>query len=132
VITVELGSNQFIDCPAILALGTKTVLALKLDPLRVTLRVPTEGGGDAAHIEDGNVVKGEGVKTQRDEASFWVFVADQLVLAALLRKPQVVHLKLDLRPLGLRIYDDIDGLHIGTNVFSRNVISNANVAIELG
>jgi hypothetical protein len=132
VITVELGSNKFIDCGAILALGATPVLALKLNPLRVTLRVPADDGGQVALIDDGKVVTGQGVTTVVDERSFSVFVADQLVLAALVRIEQVVHLKVDLRPLGLVIYDDIEGLHIGTNVFSGNVISEANVAIALG
>ena len=132
MITVELGSNQFIDCQMILAQGTTPVLALKLNPLRVTLRVPVDGGGLVALVEDGDVVKGDLVEKVADERSFSVFAKDQLVLAALLRAPNVVHLKVDLRPLGLLIYDDDEGLHIGTNVFSRNVISKTNAAISLG
>ncbi|MBI4269165.1 MAG: hypothetical protein HY615_02445 [Candidatus Rokubacteria bacterium] len=42
-----------------------------------------------------------------------------------------VHLKLDLRPLGITIYDDADGLHIGQNVFSGNVVDRSAVAISL-
>jgi hypothetical protein len=35
-----------------------------------------------------------------------------------------------MEPVGL--FDDIDGLHIGDNVFSGNVISHAAAAINLG
>jgi hypothetical protein len=35
-------------------------------------------------------------------------------------------------PLGIRIFDDFDGLHIGENTFSGNVVRQAAVAINLG
>jgi hypothetical protein len=132
VTTVELGTNRFIDCRAILAYQATDVVAVELAPLRVTLCVPAEGGGPALPIEHGQVVQGNTVTTLRDERSFSVFVGDSLVLAALLRSADTVHLKLDLRPLGLVIFDDADGLHIGTNVFAQNRIAGADVAIALG
>jgi hypothetical protein len=55
-----------------------------------------------------------------------------LVLTALKRSEETAHIKLDLRPLGLSIYDDFDGLHIGTNTFSKNDFLAADVAIALG
>lgn len=132
--TVELGSNRFVDCRSIFAHDGAAVLAVALDPLRVTLGVPGESGGVKPIIEDGRVVGADDMKitTLEGSSSFAVFAAEQLVLVALVRADNVIHLKLDLRPLNLLIYDDIDGLHIGDNVFNKNAFANAEVAIALG
>jgi hypothetical protein len=64
--------------------------------------------------------------------SFTIFRQDfPLVLASLVR-PETVLLRLDLRPLGINIFDDFAGLHIGANVFVRNEVRNAAIAINLG
>jgi hypothetical protein len=54
-----------------------------------------------------------------------------LVAVALHRSADTVHLKIDLRPFGYEIYDDVEGLHIGTNLFAHNEIRGAAVAISL-
>lgn len=129
---VELGTNRFVDCRTILSHQGTDILAVQLTPLRVTLRAPAEAGGYSVAIDAGKVENGDGVTTLADERSFSVFVGERLVLVALLRTCDTVHVKLDLRPLGLVIFDDIDGLHIGPNTFSKNEISGADVAIALG
>jgi hypothetical protein len=69
------------------------------------------------------------VETEDSFAIFW----DQQALAVATRlDPQTAHLKLDLRPLGISIYDDSDGLHIGKNVFSGNEVVRSAAAINLG
>ena len=55
---------------------------------------------------------------------------DSLVLATLLDESRV-HLKLDLRPIGLLIHDEIDGLHIGAQVVARKNFIGCATAIAL-
>ena len=42
-----------------------------------------------------------------------------------------VHLKLDLRPIGIAIYDDHKGLHIGSNLFVLASFANCMTAISI-
>jgi len=129
---VELGANRFIDCRSLLGHRGVDVLAVQLAPLRISLRVPDDAQVTSIAVEDGAVVRGDGVTTSHDERSFAIYAHDVLVAVALLRDRDTVSLKLDLRSLGLHIYDDFEGLHIGTNVFAGNEIRNAAVAIALG
>jgi len=64
--------------------------------------------------------------------SFAVFWENEALAVATLLDAETAHLKLDLRTLGINIYDDPDGLHIGQNIFSENVVSHSAAAINLG
>jgi len=65
--------------------------------------------------------------------SYAVFWEREHALAiATLLDAQTAHLRIDLRPLGINVYDDADGLHIGKNTFAGNAVSRAAVAINLG
>jgi hypothetical protein len=71
------------------------------------------------------------VTTERSDAVFTG--GDQAVAIATLLDPPTdsAHLHLDLWPLGINIYDDLSGLHVGNNLFSGNVVERAAVAINL-
>lgn len=61
-----------------------------------------------------------------------VFWKDFLILSATLPDQETVYLKLDLRPVGMVIYDDHLGLHIGGNLPAGSSFSNCMTAISLG
>lgn len=61
-----------------------------------------------------------------------MYLGESLLAVALLRDGETVHLKIDLRPLGVQICDDASGLHVGFAVFGKNAITGAAVAIGLG
>ena len=64
---------------------------------------------------------------------WFAFIANETPLVvAILASPDTVHLRIELRPLGMNIYDDVNGLHIGGNAFRGNDIRNAATAINLG
>lgn len=124
--TVILGGNQFIDCQNILSYRGQAVLRVLVNPLRVEINAPADIPGAPNPVVLRNV---------QSERSFGVFTTgDRAVALATLLDPEreIVHLTLDLRPLGMNIYDDPQGLHVGNNLFSMNVIEGAATAISLG
>ena len=131
---VDLGTNRFVDCRALIGYQGTQVLAVHTSPLAVALRIPADIGQDGTQVvvENCSVLSGRGISISRDERSFAIYAGESLVAVALLRDGDTAYRKLDVRALGMQIYDDIDGLHIGANLFARNEIHNAAVAIALG
>lgn len=124
--TVILGGNRFIDCQNILSYKGQPVLRVRTSPLHVEINPPPDIPGVPNPVVLRNV---------QSERSFGVFTTgDRAVALATLLDPekQIVHLTLDLRPLGMNIYDDPQGLHVGSNLFSMNVVDRAATAINLG
>jgi hypothetical protein len=74
----------------------------------------------------------DGVRIVSTPLSFAVFWEEDALAVATLFDADTAHVKLDLRPLGITIYDDADGLHIGQNILAGNVVSHSAVAISLG
>jgi hypothetical protein len=66
------------------------------------------------------------------ESNVSIFWKDLLLLSARLLDKETAHLKLDLPPLGIVIYDDPDGLHIGKNLLARSAFIDCMIAISLG
>jgi hypothetical protein len=129
---VLLGKNRFIDCDSILAYKGQIVLRVRFEPLRVNLVTP-EGlpSGRAVHVDDKAIRPRQSVKIVETSNSFAVFWNESALVLATLLSEDTAHLKLDLRPLGMLIYDDVDGLHIGQNRFTGNVVTRAAAAINL-
>ena len=68
------------------------------------------------------------VASDKSVAVFW----DEAPLAiATLLDESTVSLRLDLRPIGINLFDDALGLHVGTNSFARNEISGFETAVAL-
>ena len=61
-----------------------------------------------------------------------VIFHDFPMLVAISEGQDRVLLRLDLRLIGINVFDDAEGLHIGGNSFRGNRISNAATAISLG
>lgn len=130
---VLLGGNRFVECQSILAHHGKPMLQVAVDPMRVDLVTPDNlPSGRAVRVERDAPSPDENVRVVATPRSFAIFWGDHALVVATLLDADTVHLKLDLRPLGINIYDDLDGLHVGTNVFSQNHVSRAAAAINLG
>ena len=130
---VLLGGNRFVECQSILGYRGTPVLAVSFDPLRVRLTTPkgVPSGRCVRVDEHGRSPEGH-VRVVPTPLSFAVFWDEFALVTATVFDQDTAHLKLDLRPLGIIIFDDVDGLHIGQNVFSGNVVSHAAVGITLG
>lgn len=130
---VILGGNRFVDCGSLLVHRGVPLLRVEFDPLRVELRTPENlPSGRLARVDPAGHGPEDHVRVVATSQSFAIFWDDDALVLATLLDAQTVHLKLDLRPLGINIYDDPSGLHIGGNLFSRNAVSGAAAAISLG
>jgi len=135
--TVMLGSNRFTDCQNLLGISDRTVLKIEVAPLRVTLRTPS-GLPSGIHFAVEHNVEDErvgtvhtGLRVVADAKSAAIFWNDAWLIAAAEVDENTVNLHVDLRPIGINIYDDPQGLHVGTNVLARNSFSNCATAIAL-
>ncbi len=120
--TVVLGGNRFVDCQVIVALNEQPVLRVVEDPLAIELTLPN-GVLSTVPLTQ--------LKSVRSENAFGVFLGDDALVLATRLDPGTVHLKVDLRPGGLDIYDDGEGLHIAGNTYGGNVVKSAGTAINL-
>jgi len=130
--TVLLGRNRFVECGSILAYKGVPLLRVIFDPLRLELTTPDAlPSGRAVHVDQKGKSPEDRVRIVSSPRSFAIFWDEDALAVATLFDAGTAHLKLDLRPLGITIYDDADGLHIGQNVFSGNVVDRSAVAISL-
>lgn len=130
---VLLGRNRFVECESILAYMGTSILKIGFDPLRLELATP-QGlpSRRAVRVDQKGGSPEDCVRIVATPQSFAVFWEEHALAVATLLDAETAHLKLDLRPLGINIYDDMDGLHIGQNIFSGNVVSHSAAAISLG
>ena len=130
---VLIGGNRFIDCRSILAYRGSPLLQVSVNPLRVELVTPDNlPSGRAVRVDQNAQGPAPDVRVMATSQSSAIFWQDYPLVLAALVEAETALVKLDLRPLGINIYDDIAGLHIGTNVFAHNEVSHAAVAINLG
>ncbi len=118
--TVILGSNRFVDCTNLIGFKSGPLLQIRSSPPEVILNIPLS-----------LVVDDEPQQVVRSDTSFSIFKGDMALAIATQIKEDVVHLKLDLRPIGINVYDDVAGLHVGHNVFSNNQLERIATAINL-
>ena len=129
-----LGGNEFVDCENILAAKGEPLLSVRAAPLTVTIRTPREWPPHQALTVVANEVlpDQDGVRVIRNGASVCVVFHGFPMLVAVSETSERVLLRLDLRSIGMNVFDDAEGLHIGGNLFRGNRISNAATAIRLG
>ena len=131
---VILGTNRFVDCDAIVAIRQHELLRVFTSPLRVSLTTPPDlPSGRSVQVVDSDsqlqsAANVQVVKGDRSVAIFWD--ETPLVIATLLGE-SLVSLRVDLRQIGVNLFDDADGLHIGSNLFAGNLVSGASTAISL-
>jgi hypothetical protein len=129
---VLLDGNRFIDCQSILGYQGRPMLQVSARPLRIELVTPENlPSGLRVRVSQRECDPSNDVRVVATDKSFAIFWREYAVAIAILVETDTVHLKLDLRPLGINIYDDFEALHIGSNAFSRNEVRNAATAINL-
>lgn len=122
---VILGGNHFIDCPTLIAHRGEPLLRVLFNPLRIDLNLPA----DLPNAPSPTLLRH--VLTDGSETIF--SPGENAIAIATLLDPatETAHLFLDLRYIGMNIFVDPGGLHIGTNVFTANAVQGAEVAINL-
>lgn len=132
--TIACGSNRFVDCPVIIGIRGRPLLSIVANPPRVSLTTPAElRSGRSVQVRDNQSEAPDGnvrvVATDKSVAIFWG--EDALVIATLL-EPETIVLKIDLRPVGMNLFEDAAGLHIGGNTIVGNLFEGNAPAVELG
>lgn len=131
---VILGGNSFIDCQTLVAYQEQAILRVLLDPVRVALNTPTDVP-TVRHLvvdEKSAIYPADAGRVVAGDLCFAFIANDVTIVVAILAEQETVHLRLELRPFGMNIYDDVNGLHIGGNAFRGNEIRNAAIGINLG
>jgi hypothetical protein len=135
-VQVQLGGNEFVDCANIVEVRGEQLLRVAARPLRVSLTTPA--GWDEARsvtvVENGLTAGGPGARVLESEYSVVLLLRGVPVVTAMADPGNTgeIHLRVDLRPLGIQLFDDASGLHVGSNMFTGNRVSNAATAISLG
>ena len=140
--TVLLGTNRIEDCQTLIAVRDHAVLRVEASPPpnspRLMLSTPPGlRSGRSLTIEDNRLVSANEIARALNPKVFVagstvsVFLGDTLLLLATQVDPETVHVKLDLRPLGINVYDDAYGLHVGPSTLARNHLSHCPTAIGL-
>ena len=133
--SILMGLNRFTDCRTLIAWKDRPVLRIE-DKLS-SLLLDTTGLDEkirGIRIE-GKVVtqgnEGNDVRVVASHEGTTVLVGNEAILFVTQIDVSTFHVKLDLRPLGLNIFDDFAGLHVGSNVVARNSFSNCHTGIQL-
>jgi hypothetical protein len=136
--SVIIGTNKLINCRTLIGVKDQPLLQVEFLPLRVSLVPPRNlPSGISFEIID-NITKGMEGRANQDlrivagETNVSILWKDFLLLSATLLDKETAHLKLDLRPIGIKIFDDPEGLHVGSNLLANGSILNCMTAISLG
>jgi hypothetical protein len=133
-VEIQLGTNTFIDCETIVAIKGQPLLKVATMPLRLTIVTPSDlPSGRVVHVVENNIEPAaSAVRVLARSESVAIFWTDLLIAIATLIDENVVHIHIDFRPLGINIFDDASGLHVGSMHFSRSTMMNSQVAFSLG
>lgn len=136
---VILGGNGFRDCPTIIAFGGQPLLSVVPNSGEIELRVPARPPSGAASPltitgarasgSDPGLLRQIVVRSHDDEVR--VFFQHALLLVVSRLSETDTHVHLDLRPLGVRVFSDAEGLHVGMNDISNLAFQAESPAISV-
>jgi hypothetical protein len=136
--SVIVGSNRFINCQTLISVKDQPLLQILFSPLRVTSKLPPNLPSGVSFYVVENELKQKGKsgganpRIVASETNVSIFWSNVLLVSATLLDDETAHLKIDLRRVGINIYDDNAGLHIGNNLLASNSFENCSTAIAVG
>ena len=136
--SVIIGTNKITNCQVVIGLKEQPLLQVAFSPLRVSLRLPPGLPSKISFEIADNVIKGEGLTPKPElyvvsgATNVSIFWNNFLLISATLMDEETAHLKIDLRPVSIAVFDDPEGLHIGRNLIARSSFANCMTAISLG
>jgi hypothetical protein len=128
--TFLLGTNRFEECETVLAHQGTPVLRAWIEGQQLFVNLRTPDGTMPLHVEKNEVLSGDASVVQ-SSTQVSVIVDKTLVLHASKLEADEVLVSLELRPLGVAIYTDASGLHIGQSLLAGNSVRGARVAVAL-
>lgn len=130
--SVLVGTNLFIDCETPLAIDHVPVIQIAENgdgSLHLSMEVKSPPARQPVLVR-ANTALSHATAVTADRDSIEVRVSGQSVLQAR-RVGEVVHLRIDLRPVGLFVYSDDRALHVGTSRLEGNTMTKAKTGIML-
>lgn len=138
-VAIVVGSNRFIDCQNVIVAGGAPVLRVAAPPLQISLGMPPRTpiqffvvDNREEQLPDSNSAGRLAIVAERE--AFDAFWEKKRILGARLIEEAgtfIIHLHLDLRPVGINIYNDLDTLFVGSIRLSGNVFERASAGIVL-
>ncbi|MBK6847527.1 MAG: hypothetical protein IPG96_08335 [Proteobacteria bacterium] len=129
---VRLGTNTFVDCGIVIGVAGTPLLQVATAPLRITMKTPAGSPSVPVDVTE-NVPQNGSVTVRHGDTSVSILYNDEIALCVAVEiEAETVLVRLDLRPIGINVYDDANGLHVGQNAFARNRIASAAVGLQLG
>src|SRR5262249_1005538 len=99
---------------------------------RIRLSSPSDlPSGRVANVSDDGSSPANHVRVVASPTSFAIFWDEDGLAIATKLSDDTIHLKVDLRAIGMDVYDDATGLHIGPMMVSSNTFAKAATAINL-
>jgi hypothetical protein len=111
------------------------VLRVQVSPVRIDLKTPAGLlAGDEIDIQENRLVAPAGPEarvaaTPQAVAVFWKNLP---ILMAQAVESDTILIHADFRPLGMNIFDDAAGLHVGGGLLGGNSFRGCSTAISLG
>ena len=137
--TVEWGTNQLTNCVSLLTWKDQIVLSVVDSPLQVDLNVPDNlkaaesvDAKSNLHIEKNVAQSNNAAQVIASADAVSILFNGVAILMAQRIAPERVLLHVDLRSVGMNIYDDSAGLHIGASILAKNQFCGCSTAIALG
>jgi hypothetical protein len=140
---VVWGGNRLIDCVALLSWKDRTVLRISTSPIRVDFFVPpgVSAGSQPLEIAANQLLAPEFSPRELSISSspnavavLWtelpIVTAQDIGTDRVSGHPMVL-LHTDLRPLGMNVFDDAAGIHVGEGLLARTAFSHCSTAIFL-
>jgi hypothetical protein len=130
---VRWGGNEMTDCVALLASQDKIMLRIVPSPVRVDFSLPaTLTTPIAVEIRDNRVGSSDSdIRVSESPDAVAVIWRDVPILMAQQIEGETVLLHTDFRPLGIEIFDDAAGLHVGSSVLRGNSFAGCSIGIGL-
>lgn|GEM_PF-5263737 len=133
--SVIIGTNKITNCRTLVSVKGDPLVRVETAPLRLSFRLPQDlPTGVFFEIVENEIIgdRPPELRVVQSSSNVSVLWREMLLLSATLLDETTAHLKIDLRPLGILIFDDHQGLHVGGNVLARSSFTDCMTAISLG
>lgn len=131
--SIYIGTNLIEDCANPLVISGIPLFSYKSDSegIKITFNVSSPPANTTIQIEENKVLKGS-VNIKIDKKSAVIRLGDKNIFELIVVADDSVKINLDLRPIGLLIYNDENTLYVGGARLSSNVIKNCTNGIAIG
>lgn len=128
---VVLGSNRFVDCERVVVIDDTPLFSVRTDENRgllASLDIASPPARQLVKVQENKVLSGS-IRVEAREDETLLLLHESCLLSAR-RTKGGFEVSLDLRPVGLEIYSDVNSFRLGASTFSGNTF-NSKTGIQL-